>query len=262
MLLLLAAVALGIWLLATGGVRVMTRYEHTPRSRAVFRGLVPFGVLAGYWVTVRYFPGLEDTPYFWLVVVLFFLPCYTLLAIVLAEAWRYTLQLEYERKIYTLQEEELRLEEEMEALRRAGRGEPVRREDAERREAPSSGARELRDRVERWKLQGGSVRVRTMKVEGWEREIRKSTREELVALARELEKSLGQDGDDAQAHLDLVRSYLASEEPREAPGNGRTAQEAAGQDALLYQQLAGTRRELAMWRQKKEDFLKSKITLA
>jgi hypothetical protein len=30
----------------------------------------------------------------------------------------------------------------------------------------------------------------------------------------------------------------------------------------LYQQLAGTRRELAMWRQKKEDFLKSKITLA
>jgi len=261
MLLVLAAVALGIWLLAAGGVRVMTRYEHTPRSRVVFRGLVPFGVLAGYWVAVRYFPGLEGTPYFWPLVALFFLPCYALLAIILAEAWRFALQLEYERKIYALQEEELRLEEELEALRRAGRAEPVRREEAERREAPPPGARELRDRVERWKLQGGSVRVRTMKVEAWEREIRESSREELVSLARELEQSLGQGGDDVQAHLDLVRSYLASEDS-EAPRNGRTLQQTGGRDVLLYQQLAATRRELAMWRRKKEDFLKSKITLA
>lgn len=264
-------IALPLILLVFGSAHLLTRYEYTRRSRRALLLCAVLGYLAGIAFVYRTFPTLRGPWLFaWGAVVglVFFVG----LALLTVEVWRKLKQLDFDRQVAHFREREdaclveLReLERALEEKFRAYRGlEAAHRERVE-------DYRGLRRTVEEWQMAGGVARIRTLKVQDWEREFAAldpdALRERIRAI--EAEGRAARDDPERRAQLRAQWSLARLALLGDAAGEPSRALEALEREITELQaarearksELEAVRREIEEWARRRQQFLQKRVVL-
>ncbi len=256
--------------LLLGTFRLTTRYEYGPRSRRLLGLALGASVAVGFLLADLWlFPDLSGG-YLVLAAAGLTLPVFVVLALVVTELLRLRKQELFSREISALRAREMELEKTLEDVDRRVRNELRRREEAER--AARTLARDLevhRERVERWQREGGAARIRSIKVEEWERELRSldpaGLRERRARLERELREVADPDRR-AQLEVQMSLAVLAASGDADRPRSvmrdvEQAVSEAAKERREVEAELGRVRAELTLWQDRLREFLSKEIEL-
>ena len=204
---------------AFGINHLLTRYKYTRRSRralqvsAVGSGLLSYGFIRLHW------PEL-DILFVYAGSVVLALPTFVVLAIILVEIWRKAKQAEFDVSISSLRNRINQLEERRFLLRHQLQqleNQATRVQSGNPRDLAEQ--EELKDRLDRWQQGGGMARIRSIKVEEWQRQFTALGQQELMEERKRLvedHSARGRDDQDRlQAQLLLVQLEILSRRLKE-----------------------------------------------
>lgn len=263
---LIAAVFAGL-LLAT--FRLTSRYEYGPKSRRLLKLDLLASLVAGYVLAhLVFFPDATGV-YLALASAALALVAFVFLALATAEVLRKNQQRVYDERLADLRRREQVLLAEFEATNRQMRAELRRDELAEsatRREQRE--IEEHRQRVEAWKREGGAARIRSVKVEEWENELRALDPGALAARRAAAEEELAASPDpERRAHLEVLLSLcvMVSSGFRAVEPDAKTLRDsvagAAERRRKVEEELSHVRAAIAEWERRLSEFLSKEIVL-
>lgn len=263
------AIVLAALLLAI--LRLTSRYHYGRKSQRLLLVDLAGSLILGLALARFYFLSGAAEPYLALGGLGIGLLIFVFAALVTAELLRKAQQRVFDERLGALRGREQALLRELDNLNREMRSELRRREETEHtgqvRERQFEGHRE---RIERWKHEGGAVRIRSIKVEEWDREFRSldaaGRADRRAALEKEL--ALAQDSE-RRTHLEVMLAVAALAE--EGQGAAATPSEAGLSDQTIATvgpkrrkveaDLAVTRSDLGDWQRRLTDFLAREIRL-
>jgi len=263
-----AAIIIAALLLAS--FRLTGRYEYGLRSRRLL-GLVLAGSFAAAFLIAYYFYDIRGGLYLSLATVGLTIPIFVFGALALVETLRFGKQQVFGRRLEVLRLKEQEALERIDALDRRLRerlkdGEQADRTRREREKELES----HRKRVEAWKREGGVARIRSIKLEEWERELGALDAEGLEARRREAEEELARGSDpERRSQLQVIISLCV------LTAEGSRLKEAVSTSDKVRQDVSGAseerreaereverlRAEMQAVRRRIEDFLSKEIVL-
>jgi len=182
------AMVIAALLLAT--FRLTGRYGYGPRSRRLL-GLVLAGSALAAFGLAYFFYDIRGTLYLALATAGLTIPVFVFAALGVVEALRLSRQRVFGRHLESLRLEEEKVLQRLEVLDRRLRERLKEGEEADKTRRDREKELELyRRRVETWKCEGGAARIRSVKLEEWENELKALGREGLEARRREAEEEL------------------------------------------------------------------------
>lgn len=269
-----AALLLGVLL---GLDHVRNRFEHGPRSRRVLAVEAILSYFLALYITIRLlpWPAHLSAP----LAVAVALPLFTLMAVVTVEAWRMSRQQEFDAHIARIEREITDVMEKRDEVQRQLI--EARRNQSKNETQASSQVfrrRQLRSRVDDWAQEGGLARIRSLKLEDWQRDLENSEPGEIRSRIENLEDQArrASDGGDSErveqarvqmalAELQLMGSGQAGPKSPSGPGDDVDIDKKVDdltQRAEEYQaRMQELEEELAEWRGKKRFFLDQKLRL-
>lgn len=251
--------------------RLTTRYQYGPKSQRLLLADLAGSIVVGL-VLARYFFLAEATGVFLIlgglgIGVLVFV----LAALVTVEVLRKARQHEFDTRLADLRGREQRVLAQLDGLNRDMRSELRRREEADQAgHARRQRLESHRDRVERWKHEGGAARIRSIKVEEWEQEFRALGAEARLERRAALEEELVAATDpERRSHLEAMLAVAALTDegetsaaaPSDERGSDQGISAAADRRREAETELAATRTEMREWQQKLREFLAREIKL-
>jgi len=260
--------ALGIWLLLAGAMRLYTRFEYTKKSLwGIYTcaaaslglglhvgtsrlGLPPvFGVPVGLGMAAALFVALASA---------------------LTQAWLSVKIARYDTTIEQLFDREYVEKNRLEDARERVHGESLKRQGSAQRKRDMSERRaQLVSTIDSWQQGGGIARVRSLKVEEWQKAYKAMDE---LSLARErdrlkAEAQAASSRPDGQEQARQIRTELAVldltviERHMPAEDESPDIEGLFREEARVKTSLEGIKTDLAEWRRKRSDFLRQKIRL-
>jgi hypothetical protein len=262
------ALMVGVLLLAL--LRLTTRYEYGPRSaralKLVLAASFVFSILLARYVLWAHL----ETFYLILAATAITLPIFVLAAAVTVEMLRKRKQSVYDQRLRELRSREQALLLEVETHTRQIRHQLRLREEAETAgEGQGQDLGPQRSKVETWKHEGGAARIRSLKIEEWEKDLRALDTTGLEERRRGLERELDAADPErrAQIEVQIALTHLVTREKESgaAAGESRRLKQDAAESSLQRRSaevaLAAVRAEIAEAQRRLSEFLSKEIHL-
>ncbi len=263
------AIVLAALLLAV--FRLTTRYHYGRKSRRLLLVNLAGSLIAGLALARFYFLSDAVGLYLTLGGVGLGLLVFIFAALATAEILRKSQQRVFDDQLRVLRGREQALLRELDSLNREMRSELKRREEADHEGRTKQHRFEgYRDRIERWKHEGGAARIRSIKVEEWDREFRSLDTAGRAERRAAVEKELNEATEpERRVHLEVMLAVAALVE--EGQGAAAPASEEGRSDSAISTvahkrrkveaDLAATRSDISDWQRRLADFLAREIRL-
>ncbi len=251
--------------------RLTTRYQYGRKSQRLLLLDLAGSVVLGL-ALARYFflPGATGV-YLVLGGLGIGILVFIVAAVVTAEVLRKARQRVFDERLGQLRARELSLQRDLDTINRDMRAELRRREETDRAgQATEHRLRGRRERIERWKLEGGAARIRSIKVDEWDQEFRSLDPAARAARREGLEKELAQGPEPGRREhleimldvLDLASEAAPAEAASEEPGTSdQVISSLARKRREIEAEMATTRSDLADAQRKLAEFLAREIAL-
>ena len=269
MLFLFVSATAILLLMVLAAEHVINRFHHTRRSRSFLLAEGAAALILGLVVAYTSFPILHPGARL-LIGVLLAAPLAIFTAFVTVELWRKQKQQVFDRHIVRLRREADALMDALDRLRwQLERARVEEERQAGERRPLQDRRRALEAEIERWQGTGGVARLRTIKVQDWQRELAGAGEDELQRREAELEQALRSERDPEReatlrvqlALVRLARLDRGGEAADPPPASERPSERLRGEKVRLEEQLRVLQAELREWERKRAAFLAERIPL-